>query len=402
MAAIGSPFRRSAGRNWPTRIGPLLLALFLGLALLVGRRGTATFDASPRNEQTVVVYYANGTTAQAINSEPYQSLLNILAASGRMIGTDLAAALTQDARAFSSSVQHKATEFLTQARRRKFDLAIFTNELALAHQYVFFSADAQRLDNLSFVPTSNSTHPFLKTAPLAQAEALRQALLDVVRHYPATPLRVLLIVHSHGTHDMALMPRVSMDLDHATPQEIATALDAGAQATPPDWARLQGTTKAEFWRVLRDIDATYNNVSFPLVVRASCESGLGSWQEYFAIPGNIGLIAHTGMRQLDMRSEPLDLIFGNGDGSLSLQDLSPAIRRAGFDVDTTTSLAAWLVPVTLWQIPVFVYFIPAIVLLICFSLMAASKHLHRKFGFRHGTSSGSDFLEPGLVPPGKS
>ncbi len=387
MTAAGGIFRPSAARSWLTWCGVSMLALCLTLLWVFGYQGTASFERSPRNEKYAVVYYANENTARALNSETYQSLLKILASSGRAVGTDLATALTRDADAFSTSVRYKAAEFLEQAHRRKFDLAIFTNELALAHRYMFFDAGTQRLENPSFILTSASTHPFLKTAPLAQSGALREALLDIVRRYPATPLRVLLIVHSHGTLDMALMPRVSIDLDHATSQEIVRALDAGPEAAPPNSARLQGTPKTEFWQVLRDIGIAYSNVSFPLVLRASCESGLGSWAEYFAIPNKVGLIAHTSMRQLDMRSQQLDLIFGNADGDLSVQDLSPAIRRAGFDIDSRASLTAWLVPLALWQVPAFLYFLPMVVLLICCGLATAHKHVYRKIIMQGGRGS---------------
>ncbi len=395
MMTIRVIFRKISALSTRTRAGVFLLTSCMGLlGWFVVCQGAALSELSPRNEKYVVIYYANETTAQALKSEPYQSLLALLASSGRKVGSDLATALTRDASGFSTSVQYKITEFLEQAHRRKFDLAIFTNELTLAHRYMFFDASTQRLENPSFNLTFASMHPFLKTAPLAQSGTLRQALFDVFGRYPAGPLRILLIVHSHGTLDMALMPRVSIDLDHTTAQEIVRALDAGPQAPPASWARLQGTPKIEVWRVLSDVGLAYPNISFPLVLRASCESGLGSWAEFFAIPGNVGLIAHTGMRQMDLRSQPLDSIFGNADGELSLQDLTPAIRRAGFDIDSRASLAAWLIPLALWQVPLVIYFLPMMVLLIYWSLAAARKQISGKI-ILHFVSGEAPAQRPG-------
>jgi hypothetical protein len=89
------------------------------------------------------------------------------------------------------------------------------------------------------------------------------------------------------------------------------------------------------------------------------------------------------VRGLDMRSQQLDLLFGNADGPLSLSDLSLGIRRTGFDIDTTTSLAVWLAPLTLWQIPVFVYFLPIVGLMMYSGLVSAHKRVRRKAFLRH-------------------
>lgn len=322
----------------------------------------------PGSERYVVVYYANETTTETLESEPYQKLQNILALSGHPLAHKLAASVAQDARLFPASVRFKTSEFIAQARRRSFDLAIFTNELALEHQYLFFNAAAQELERAVFPAKSSTAHPFLKAAPLSQAEAIEQALNTVVRRYSDASLRILLIVQSHGTHEMALMPRVSTDVDQVTPAELILALDEDAGTPLPNWARLQGTTKAEFWRTLGRQGSAHPNITFPLVILASCESGLGGWEEYWAIPSTVGLIAHTGMRQLSTRSEPLDLVLGNADGSLSLSDVLPAVRQAGFDVDTKVSLTAWLVPLALWQLPLFLYFLPLAALLIYLSV----------------------------------
>jgi hypothetical protein len=346
--------------------------------------------ARAADARTVVVFYANETSARAFSSEHYQTLLQILASAHGEFAKGLRAELAADALDFPASVVSNEAALMTHARRVPFDLVVFTNEMALDHRYLRYRGAEDRQETLAFAPLSGPehTHPFMVTAPLSDSRMLKAALAEVVTHYEAQRLEIVLLAYSHGTLDMALMPRVNIDLRLATENEIRDALERGPRGTAaPGWARLQGTSKTEFWRVLSDVSTAQPHVRFPLVIRAGCQSVLMSWEEYFAIPRSVGLIGHTALESPTLKSTRFDKVFERASGAMAVTDLATGAREAGFLVDSRSSLSVWLIPVTLWQIPLWCYFAPFGVWVLWYGPAAARKRWVARL--RGGTERGA-------------
>jgi len=140
---------------------------------------------------------------------------------------------------------------LASAPRIGFDVAIFTNTHTLNGQYLYYSHATGTVGARRFPPLQPPPNAILATSPLARPDALHSALADVASLYSVGQLDLILIASSHGTDDMALIPRVNTDLSTPSSAEGFTQqLNSGSDAEAPFWAVLQGTTKVEFWRAL--------------------------------------------------------------------------------------------------------------------------------------------------------
>jgi hypothetical protein len=348
----------------------LCLLFFLSfLSIQLPKKAIADSFPSLNRAQLVTVFYANETSGVAFSSDHYRKLLKILESTQGQLAARIRADLIADAVDFPASVASNAAALREYARRFRFDLVIFTNELTLKQRYAVYRGvqDAEEMRTLAPPFDLASLHPFLSTAPLSDARMLHRALNEVASQYDRRPIDIVLLIYSHGTLDMALMPRANVDLRIADADEIRAAIEGDAAITRT-WATLQGTSKLTFWNVLADVSATNRQVRFSLVLLAACQSAMMDWKEYFAIPDSVASIAHTGLDSPSIKSTHLEKLFENVDKN-AISDTVPAgAREAGYKVDTRKSLLLWLVPVTLWRIPLAWYFAPLPLWLLWYSV----------------------------------
>jgi hypothetical protein len=259
----------------------------------------ATADTQFDDRHQIVVFYADETTAQAVRSANYTILLSALRSSANPLAAKIADNLITDATAYPAAVRAEATALLAAARVHHFNLAIFTNALALDGQYLLYRTSTGRQETRALPALPAAPSPALATSPLSRPGYFRQSLDEIARLYPPDSLDVILITNSHGGGDLTLTPLVFADLTTAKVSELSAALAApDINVVRPLWAAYPGTTKVEYWRVIATIGSE-RGVRFPLVFRQTCESGISSWHELFSVPDNVGLVAHTANGSLD-------------------------------------------------------------------------------------------------------
>ena len=304
----------------------------------------------------VLIYYGNETTAQAAASQNYSVLLSSLRGYGGQRGRDIAAAIENDIVASAAAISGEVQALLASCGRLNADIAVFTNALTRNGRFLFCRAASQSIESVAFGGLEPSPDDILNLTPLSRPEYFRAALERVVDLFSAAPLQAILLSHSHGAPDMALMPRVSADVVALDPAKWKRILDFGER--PPGWAALKGTNKVEYWRIVAEVSRKYR-VRFPLVVRQMCESGLYSLAEFGMIPDTVDYVAHTGMADLpygkiDYRS----LLAAAGPASDIAAALVKNLRAQGLHVETKWPFLLRLGPVYLWSVPRLLWFAP--------------------------------------------
>ena len=325
----------------------------------------AQSDATPRN--LVVIYYGNETTERSTNSLNHTSLLSVLRKSTGPLASKLAKSIQSDTRKFREVIERDSKVLLAAARRIGFDLAVFTNTLALDRKYLFYkhATTTQEVRQLpDRKPTSNI---ILQNSPLSRPESLRANLLEIASLYPPNSLEVVLITNSHGSANMALMPRVNTNLSLPNARaELAIRLEGTIQGDPPVWAALQGTSKLEYWKVISEVGALHG-IHFPLVFRQACSSGLRSWAEFNSLPDNVSFIAHSAMSNMNMLQINYSAVFSSMDKDTDLvKSLMTELKTRDVRVNTKRTIWFWVLLISLGLIHPAVYFAPLVIWLIWF------------------------------------
>lgn len=289
-----------------------------------------------------------------------------------------AASILRDAQRFPALAQRDREDLLAAASRQRFDLAVFTNEMALKRQYLFYAGAADKHEISEFPIEPSSDNVILAASPLARPTVLSAALAAIARRYPPNSLDIVLIANSHGSDEMALIPRVNADLSRPDAQrEMEQVLASDDNGVAPGLTRLQGIDKLEFWRVIGAVSAEFG-ARFPLVFREACASGLRSWREYGLVPASVGSIAHSAMGELDGEAINYARIFENADPSANwIAALAAGLVRDGVHVDAPGAL--WL-PVTLIAIgsaPPFLFFLPLALWTLWLLISLRVKHRRR-------------------------
>ncbi|MEZ5828257.1 MAG: hypothetical protein R3D30_08630 [Hyphomicrobiales bacterium] len=356
-------------RRWTARI--VLPGVFLACAILLFAQAPAIAKDEPAvpSRKQVLVYYGDETSTQAVQSENYQALLEVLRSSDKPRAAAVVESLVADAETFPLLVERDIEALKDQAVRLGFDLAIFTNAMAFEGEYQLFRAEtgAAETYDLPDIPPTSST--ILATSPLSRPEYLRAALLSVSALYPPDALDIVLITNSHGGRDMVLIPRVNADLSQSgaalAMREMIESDDNGA---PPAWAQPQGISKLAYWKILADVSAKYG-VRFPLVFRETCVSGVRSFAELFAVPGSVSLIAHSGAGNINGWELDYAKLLGTvAPGSDWIGSLAASLEDHDVHVDSWAS--AWLdvLIVGLRSIPIIAFFAPLLLWVVWFGL----------------------------------
>ena len=250
-------------------------------------------------------------------------------------------------------------ELVSAAQRWKFDLVLFTNEMAFERRYLLYLASADKIEARDLPEIAPTPSIVLATSPLARPEVFRSALLAVTAQYPKDSLDAVLIADSHGSGDMALIPRVNADLSRPdAARQMQQLLESDDNGVPPDWAELQGTSKLDFWQTIRDVSAA-SGVRFPLVFREACASGLRSWREYDVLPGSVAMFAHSAMGELDSADISYARIFSAEAPSPDWPSaLSAGLSRSGVHVNGKLTAWTWVALISVGSIPPSLFFTP--------------------------------------------
>lgn len=320
-----------------------LLACFIALFIYTPLAVQAASDQSRPNN--IVVYYANETTTRASESANYRSLLDILRSSPNPIATQIADSIVHDSTAFPAAVRKDVEALKRAGRHWKLDIAIFTNELALKGQFLHFTFENNTLNTADLPALPASQSPVLAVSPLSRSDYFQNALLSVARLYPKNTLNAVLITNTHGSQELALSPRVFADISLARAGDILASIDnaRAASSEMPEWAAIRGTGKIEFWRPIAEVGRQFG-MTFQLVFREACASGISGWSEFNSIPDNVVNIAHTGQQIIRYHDIDYTTIFENLDGSDTFLDfLTNALIAKNIAVEKKNSIALNLV-----------------------------------------------------------
>jgi hypothetical protein len=335
-----------------TFFAPLVLVIWL-VALHV----TCARDSMPSRHR-LLIYYGNETLEQAPRSELYAALLSILRSSSNSQALAIAENLMKDAREFPVAVYRDVKALVQAAGPLEFDVAVFTNALALERRYLHYRSGAEAPTVLMLPELTATSSQVLNLSPLSRADYFKAALREAASLYPADSTEAVLIVNSHGAPDMSLMPRVNVDLSEPSTRDAFRKLLVTAGSDAPVWATLKGTDKLEFWRAVSEAGMS-RGIVFPLIVREGCYSGPSSWKEFFSVPGNVRMLAHTGMDGISLDQIDYQVVFHDQDAAKSWVDrLASGLRLAGMHVDTVGTLWVWLIPITVRLIPLPLFFVP--------------------------------------------
>lgn len=344
------------------RHGAIFTALVCGLA-------SSSLGVAKDTRHPLLVYYGDETSAQASQSENYASLLEVLKSSESPRAAAVAESIVKDAEQLPRLVERDIEALKGQAERLGFDLAIFTNALAFDGKYQMFRAETGVTEThaLPDIPPTSST--ILATSPLSRPEYFRAGLLSVAALYPAGSLDMVLITNGHGERDVTLMPRVNADMSQSgAALAMRQMLETDDNGVPPAWARIQGTSKREYWEILAEVSAAHD-VRFPLVFRETCVSGVRSFAELFAVPSSVGLIAHSGTGNIDgWDLDYAEMLGSVAPGSDWIGSLAASLEDRRVHVDSWASAWPGVLLVALRGIPIFVFFVPLAIWVLWFGL----------------------------------
>ncbi len=321
---------------------------------------------------SVLIYYGNETSERAqANSSNLKRLRTLLRQSKAPIAARLSSIIEADLTDFRAQVGRDRADLLAAAQRIGFDLAIFTNTLAQTAQYMFYRHDVGLLETRPFPQLPPAASEILSLSALSRPEALKAALSSVAAHYEGKPLNIALVTLSHGSLDMALMPRVNSDLStpHAV-DEFKRNLQRGGNGVTPEWATPQGTGKIAYWDVLADISKA-TGARFPLVFRQACGSGPNGWREFMRVPSTITTIAHTGRYNIDIDQIDYAELFAPGaPGSDWLDLLTTGLKQREITVSSQFTIGLWALLSTLINTHPAVFLVPLLLWLAVFGARA--------------------------------
>ena len=276
MIVLRSELRLAIGIS---TLGVLLLSSF------------AVFSRIPHSShEQILVYYVNETIADAENTPNNYRLLSALANGEPKLET-IRSSLIADFRYYHQAADKSIADLLFVARKRRFDLAIFSNQLALRGYWLFYKASSDQVSQQPFdLKSPPSTSP-VAIYPLASAEVFQKAIFEVSKEYLST-LDIILITNSHGSETAAIAPRVMADVTQSSEADIREALLSDKKYSTPLWPISEGIDKLAYWRVLHSFTTT-KILNFPLVVRDSCDSGVTNLAELSEVPDEVSVFASS-------------------------------------------------------------------------------------------------------------
>jgi hypothetical protein len=290
-----------------------ILPLIVAVVVVTFLGGAIVMDAGPQPaaaDRQVIVYYANETARTAPSSPNYQKLFEYLRINHPAWAESVIRALKVDAQLYPDHVEKQIGVISRAAQTMGFEAVIFTNALARKGMFRLIRSTGETSEVAAFQDFQLKPNPILDESPLSRPEIFAE-MLAVLTRFPETRGRgVILITSSHGDDTKAIIPRVTADLSRTDPQALARAVQQSphTESKPILWAVQSGISKEAFWQIL---GTSGHKLSFSLIFRDACRSGVGSITEYSRIPANVAMIAHTGSRDIKLDEVDYEALFSN-------------------------------------------------------------------------------------------
>lgn len=316
-----------------TSLPSVCLAAFLAAFALPASGASTGAPSLSEPRATYVVLYANETPSDAGTTTNYSLLFDALRSAGRADAEKTIKILKDDARNFSALVDRQIASILAEARHGRFHAVIFTNNLARRGRFLLARAAREPSEEAAFADLTPADTEILRSSPLSRPEALRSALGMLSALPNAETSDFALITSSHGDADTVIMPRVFADFSSVDRETLVRALtvpqDRG-ESGASGLARF-GISKVEYWDALA---RGAPELRFPLVVRESCKSGILTWREFSAIPMAVGVVAHSGNRNIKIDHLDYARLFADLAPSESVaEQLEVRLRAQKLHVD---------------------------------------------------------------------
>lgn len=316
--------------------------------------------AGVSHARSLVIYYANETVPEALESRNYRALLAILDGIQGPAGLAAADSLRSDAQTFRAKVLKDIVSLEKVSLSEATDLTVFTNTLALQSKYLVVRSGAEEMR--PWTVAKNIHDPVTEYSPLSSKINFGAAIYEALEHYGDSD-DIILIVNSHGTKEFAVIPRVAADFTRVNIEVVRKQLQ-GQQGD--DLAiravELQGIRKTDLWHQLDSANRS-SKVHFSLVFLQACESAASSWMEYFSVPPTVTYVAHTGFTSISPQQFDYSALGGLerplGEGR-PVQRITAFLRQTGaVYFDTRFSYWRWPLLVTAASLPKWFFFFPS-------------------------------------------
>jgi hypothetical protein len=323
---------------------------------------------------TLLIYYANETVPESLSSNNNRALFAALAHQDGHFADTVRSSVQFDAEHFEASVDADVATLVADAKSRGFDLAVFTNELALAHHFIFVKNGIG--STTYFDGLEGSTSSALLFSPLAVPKNLRAALQLALGQEQYGSFAFIL--NSHGTKNFAAVPRIAADFLSLPLARLASLLIDTMDQDPIKSLIISGLTKDDFWDILGEV-SRYSKTRISIVVNESCDSGPYTWKHYNLMRSADTLIAHRGFGFAapgDLNLTALNKAWQKHDKTLE-EGLLVLTRAAGYWDNESVPLYVWPSLALLMATPKVLYFGPLIVWL----AMLPWRYSFRMLGF---------------------
>lgn len=317
----------------------------------------------------MIIYYSNETSRLSADTDNYRRFISALTLSQAPSAQEIRNALIDDFQSAEYMARSEIDSLAGISKKLGADLFVFANFLALDNKYLYLGPHAQLPELRGFFPPEDGYNMLLKHAPLSRFGQFEWAMASALKDGRKDGSRVILIVRSHGSHGMALMPRVNFDFTGYDVNRIVEILNgvSNNDLDIPE-VKLQGVTQAQFWGGVSNASRGFN-AQFLLVVLSSCESGPVDLGDVFSIPWSVKRIVHSGrsgMSSQGISYKEISKYIDTDSFSRFSDELAVALVRSGqpLEIDTPTTAFRWPIMAFLRGVPYWVYWIPAVVYLI--------------------------------------
>lgn len=318
--------------------------------------------------RSMIIYYANETVPEALESRNYRALFAILGKIQNTSGFAAAESLRSDSRTFRAKVIRDVASLRNVAGSGATDLAVFTNALALQGKYLVVRTGVEELATLD-LPRSGDD-PVTEYSPLASKVNFGIAIFRALKDYDDSD-EIILIINSHGTKNLAVIPRLAADFTKVDVGLVRKQLESeqGDDLAIPA-VELRGITKIGLWQQIDKVTSSLA-LHFSLVFLQACESAASSWTEYFSVPLTVTYVAHTGFTSISPEQFDYALLseatwpVGEKD---QVQQISSFLQKTGVvHFDSRFSYWRWPLLVTLASVSKWAFFVPLVLWLFMIS-----------------------------------
>jgi hypothetical protein len=308
--------------------------------------------------RSLLIYYANETVPEILDSRNYQALLSVLDGMQNQIGFAAAEDLRSDTQTFRAKVFKDVNSLRNAAQSGAIDLAVFTNTLVLQSKYMVVRSGTE--ESRPFSNPRSAYDPVTEYSPLSSRTNFGFAMIEALREYTDKD-EIILIVNSHGSEKFAVVPRVAADFTSVSAETLRQQLEnQQGDDLELQSAELRGIKKADLWKEL-DSATQAAHVNLALVFLETCASAASSWNEYFSIPSTVSYVAHSGFRPISLEQFDYTLLseWEQRAHHDQLHLLSEFLRKSGvIYFDSKYTYWRWPLLVTATSMPKIIYFAP--------------------------------------------